>query len=329
MKLVVVTEETIYSGIFEVIFSDLLDNGGKILTRYLNEGNIIRKGLFHLLYKNKVNDHLKGRFEKILKPRYSLIETLDSFEGESTIVLFVNASLQKFYNCDNLLRIKSKYKSASFVLLFVDAVFQPQAQRAFMLSKQKNLFDLIYTFDVNDAEKYGFNFCTMPYSKLNVVSKKGEGIYFCGSEKGRADFLNKVYLRLQEIGIPVDFEVFGNKESSKYAFQIKTNGLKPYREIVAKLQEFNCVLDVVQGGREEQTGLSLRVYEALVYDKVLITNNRNIFGFPLYNPQFMHYIESPSEIQAKWLKVQAEYNYSGQLSPMNLFHELEERLKKD
>lgn len=103
MKTIIVTEETIYSGIFSVMFEDIVLNyDAKIINTYLSEKSRIKKIILNVLYKNKINRFLKGSFEKILKPKFSLVNILDKYKNENILVIFTNASLQKVYSENNL-----------------------------------------------------------------------------------------------------------------------------------------------------------------------------------------------------------------------------------
>lgn len=51
----------------------------------------------------------------------------------------------------------------------------------------------------------------------------------------------------------------------------------PYEKLLMLTQLSNCIFDMTQVG---QTGVTFRYYEAVVYNKKLLTNNREIFNMP-------------------------------------------------
>ena len=55
------------------------------------------------------------------------------------------------------------------------------------------------------------------------------------------------------------------------------NQLIDYNQILDELQKFDTVLEVVQPG---QVGVTLRYYEAITYNKKLITNNEMVKKLP-------------------------------------------------
>ena len=330
MKWCVVAEETIYSEMFEVLFWEAIKEKEVVfLKQYMAETGI-RNRLLDLLYKNKINQYLKSCFEPVLKPKYTLEKFLKENQDLEKTVIFFNGSLQKFYTEERLKRLKKAYPGTHFVLLYVDPLSQKHTFRAQRL-QQAEVFDLIYTFDSEDAEKKGFLYCQTPYSRLTDLpaEKIKKRIYFCGSEKGRADILEAVAKRLEELKLDYQFDVYG-KEKKQSAHKI-TYGLtnyKKYREILSDTLKHQGILDIVQTKNPGQAGLSLRVYEATVYDRILLTNNPNIKNYPLYNPKTMHYFSKPEEIQSAWFDTVCENFYQGELSPVHFLEEIQRQLKR-
>ena len=328
MKTIIVTEETIYSGIFSVMFEDIVLNyDAKIINTYLSEKSGIKKIILNVLYKNKINRFLKGSFEKILKPKFSLVNILDKYKNENILVIFTNASLQKVYSENNLKKIKGQYPKAKFILLFVDSIFQPQAKVAVELA-EKNIFDIVYTYNQEDAKAFGYYYWETPYSTVNEFEKiePSKGVYFCGSDKGRAEFLDKIASVLKNNNINFNFKVFGNKEKAYKNFKVLPVELKDYKEILKDTLEYNCILDIVQESNGEKCGLSLRAYEAVVYKRILITNNPSIKKFKYYDPSYMHFIDNENDIKKEWLTQKVSSNYSGELSPVRFINDIENNL---
>jgi hypothetical protein len=325
MKVIVVAEETIYSSIAEAMFQEIIDvYGAKVLTRYVEEEKF-RKKLFDLLYKNKINRYLRDRFEPVLKPKYSLTESLKQCGEEKVIVIFMNGGLQKFYSENKLNRIKAQYRNACFVLLLIDSSFQPQAQKALELA-QRQVFDLVYTYNKADADRYHFLYYPTPYSRVADASKEPiPGAYFCGSEKGRTALLLQTARQLRKWGIPYRFDVYGDSKNSNAYFAVKRSGYKRYEEVVRDTVAYRCILDLRQESAGVQPGLSLRVFEALAYGRTLITNNPEIRDFPYYDPTCMHLIESPGDIRPEWFAEKGGAPYHGELSPLRFVADIQRR----
>lgn len=325
--IIIVSEETVYSGIFSSMFEELIvSNKAVFINRYLDEKNVFRRKFLNFLYKDRLNSFLKGCFEPILHPKFSITEQLKKYSEEDLIVIFTNASLQKMYSEKNLKSIKLHYPNVRFILLLVDSIFQPQAKRAVELSK-KGVFDLIYTYNKDDAKKLECTYWPTPYSYIPDVVPKvvKKGVYFCGSDKGRAAMLDRIADKFNELGVQYKFEVFGKYRKYKN-FIIEPYKLKDYKEVLNDTLKYSVILDICQESKGEECGLSLRVYESFVYGRTLITNNKKIKDFEYYNSSYMHYISDENDIRLEWFQKESNSSYSNQLSPSHLIDDIYKRI---
>jgi hypothetical protein len=98
-----------------------------------------------------------------------------------------------------------------------------------------------------------------------------------------------------------------------------------YNDVLTKELEAKCILDIVQEG---QIALSLRPYEAVCYNRKLLTNNRTILKFPFYNPQYMQFFEKVNDIDWNWVKedIAVDYHYNGEFSPIRLLEDIKRRI---
>lgn len=320
---IIVTEETLYNDIFRVMFSDCLNLGNVNLcdTYFVDKGK--KNRLERFFYRKSIDRYIGRVIDLAINPQYRLNGFLST--KKMNIVVFMNGSFLKIYNKRRLNKLKKRFPKTIFVLLLVDAAFQLQAIDAV---KNKDQFDYIYTFDMADSRRYGFRFVNTPYSKI-FDCETGTGVYFCGSEKGRIETLTEFATAFKESDIPFTFDVFGNPDKSNEMVKIKNQGYKPYSNIVSNTLNYNCILDIVQHGRKSDSGLSLRVYEALVYNKVLITNNSNILDFKEYNSEFMHYVTTATDIKKEWISQQADYQYDGRFSPVHFFRDIMKQIGID
>lgn len=329
MKYIIISEESNYSSMFKVLFNDLcIKKDNVFLDKYFYQRNKLYLFLMRALYKKEINKYLKSKFEFILRPDFSLIRAIKKYNRENICVIFNNSSVNKYYNEYTLKNIRNKYPNVKFVLYFVDSVFQCKNSNAVKLAKT-GIFDLVYTYSKPDAEKYGYLYYPTPYSKMNNFSQNTiKGIYFCGTEKGRTVLLKNIAAQCKKLGVTYNFDVEGNPDNSNKYFKIREGNIKKYVDVVKDTISYNCILDLTQKSLDgSKPGLSLRVYEALVYDRVLITNNPLIKEFKYYNPKTMHYIENAGDIKKEWVADRVKNNYHNQFSPLNFAKDIEKRLK--
>ena len=95
----------------------------------------------------------------------------------------------------------------------------------------------------------------------------------------------------------------------------------PYEKVIGNILSTNCVLEMVAKGQKVQTA---RYYEAVCYNKKLLTNNPNIKELSFYNPQYMKYFENIEDIDFEWVKRKEtiDYHYNNEFSPNHILKEL-------
>lgn len=147
----------------------------------------------------------------------------------------------------------------------------PVSKSAPIIANANNYCE-VWSFDKKDCEKYGlrFNpqFCVRCFVRSNKGEKKTDAL-FIGGNKGRLEQLLNLEKILQRKGQITDFKIVGyNSERLTY------------REIVERIINTRIIVDFQSAG---QDGLTLRPIEALLYEKKLITNNKNIRNYKFYN----------------------------------------------
>lgn len=83
----------------------------------------------------------------------------------------------------------------------------------------------------------------------------------------------------------------------------------------------NVIIEILQKG---QNGSSLRYFEAVCYNRKLLTNNPNIEKLPFYNPEYMKVFSSSDDIDVEWVKKKGEidYGYDRSFSPYYLLSKM-------
>lgn len=200
-------------------------------------------------------------------------------------------------------------------------------------------WDAIYTFDDEDAKKYSYRrLGNCYYSKhteeeLKHISTKGESdLYYVGSlVPNRKKLIISVYERLKNGKANVEYHLMktGKERYEKFPYEneidyFTTNrGFIPYKQVLASVLNTNTILEIVQA---TQSGPSLRYYEAVCYNKKLLTNNPHIINFPFYDNRYMKVFTKPEDIDVDWVKEEApvDYHYNNEFSPINLLDKVKE-----
>lgn len=187
-------------------------------------------------------------------------------------------------------------------------------------------WDSILTFDPVDAknnnwEYIGFHY----YSKHPVRSTRNldSDLFFAGSIMGpRGKTLLQLLYCFNEKG--VNCKYICPSPDGKLNHPNQPKGLQlirrriPYKHILNKMMGSNCILEVLQEG---QYAPSLRYFEAVCYNKKLLTTNTEIKKYPYYDERFMKVFSQESDIDYEWVKrpEHIDYGYQNEFSPMHLF----------
>lgn len=316
-----IQEESDYNKMLNVMFGDLAK---KYDVFTLVEA--MPRGILHDILRRRKVQKITRRFtyeyyEKLYNLSAKMVELTNDYQR--VIVLFLNSSVMKSRPSYHYLkRIKKQFLNSVWVMYYIDSYRMPQSFFANHLVKS-GLFDQIYSYEDNYGRAI---YWPTPYSKLKKQDKLSQkGVYFCGANKGRLPLLlelseefatRKIPNRIDLVLKPSEIE---HTNLDKYNFNIRRMdaGFYNYEDLIDYMLEYDVILDIVQ---DEQVGLSLRPYEAVVYNKKLLTNNRSIFDFQFYNPQYMFYFEKVSDIN--WSDVfnkhEVDYHYQNEYSPLHL-----------
>ena len=141
-------------------------------------------------------------------------------------------------------------------------------------------FDIIYSYDKVDVEKYKFEFLTNYIFDNEMESEEVTQVAFnISSFDKRFSLLEKLAQYLKENEISYRFIVKKNKSFKHKNIEI----INKYLSLNEVKSYIACSLVLVDLQMNNQVGLSFRIFEALGYNKKLITNNQDIINYDFYN----------------------------------------------
>ncbi len=190
-----------------------------------------------------------------------------------------------------------------------------------------NTWNHVYTFDPLDAKNYGFTYQGFNYySKQEIFIPRipEKDAYFVGGIKGnREKEINSIYRAIAAYGGKCDFNVMVYKNQSYEKIEgihYILGNWTPYEEILKNVANCNTIIEILQEG---QSGASLRYFEAVCYNKKLLTNNPNIVNFPFYDKRYMRIFRDAKEIDPEWVcqRVSIDYHYGNEFSPKKILDE--------
>lgn len=310
------------------VFNDFECDKRVIVTENLRKVNspvlrFIRK--LHL--SKKVNSLVNLPFKKVWSGAF---EGISFDKTKKYIVIFTNASFAPL-TPKYLISLQKKY-NIEYVLFLHDVMgTKPCKDGEFFIERMN--FDYIFSFNKGDALKYNFHYSFLPYSLFHANRDSVSiDLYYAGNAINILDKLHNLYIDSVKHEATAMFRLTRVKRREKKRnTNIIYNERIPYCEVIKEMIRSNCILEYIR--YSEQTDSTLRYYEAVCYNKKLLTNNKNVVNLPFYNPDYIHVFEKPEDIDWDWVKkrIHVDYHYDGRFSPTHLIDniiELEEEKER-
>lgn len=195
----------------------------------------------------------------------------------------------------------------------------------FTIEYLKKQFDMVITYHVAEAQKFGFEWHPFPYRKTELPSVAVDiDVFYVGNAKDRLHLIHSVFLKLHKEGIKCEFIV--NRVAEEDQLQgyegITYNHRLTYKECMEKMMGCRCILDICQENDES----ALRFAEAVVYNKRLLVNETSRRTSPYYNEKNIQFFTDADSIDINWLKesVEVDYGYQGDFSVESMLDQIDE-----
>lgn len=173
--------------------------------------------------------------------------------------------------------------------------------------EKRIFFDKMYTFDYQNAEE-NKEFIHLP--NFNYLEKTDD---YCTIKNKAFIILSECNYRLELLKKIADFLL--EKKIQNFEFIVYSKEEKEFHpnittictplsleQIEEKMKTSEVLIDLV---REQQSGLSFRIFEAMAMQKKLVTNNKNVKKYDFYDPNNILVIEKDfSEISSQFLETQ-------------------------
>ncbi|WP_299245113.1 hypothetical protein [uncultured Aquimarina sp.] len=198
--------------------------------------------------------------------------------------------LNKNGHQDKILIIKGDFLNPDFIKKirpYTDNLlgfFNDNYKRSPKIAKIYNEFDKAFSFEKDDVERFNFSFITNFIYKEELSSEETlEQEVFNISSSGKRDVvIQNIARALDKIDINYKIVIVGKNEGhtddTHILYTKKTMDLQQVESLIA---QSNVLLDV---HRENQSGLTFRVFESMGFSKKLITTNKDIATYDFYNP---------------------------------------------
>ena len=252
------------------IISDLQSKG--ITSEHINFGEYK-----HPSFGSKVKNFfykvfLKKNLKKIRRQEY-IIEKLDAL-GKQDQILVINPDLiEKKYH------LQIKAYTTKYIAYLYDSMARYPVHHLL-----DGVFDEIYSFDSDDVTTYNFkkttNYNYLEKRPFHWIEKPNYQLFYLASYDNRVDFLTQIAEKLNQLQVTFRFIVVTKKVSDLPWIELRKERINQ-EDLADFYNQTNVILDLV---RDQQSGLSFRIFEAMAYQKKIITSNASVKEYDFYNP---------------------------------------------
>lgn len=261
-------------------------------------------------YSYKINEYVNLPFKNIWYKKFAKDLGLDKNASQSILILYDRNILGGEQNF--LEYIKKNYPNTKLIYMFTNIVKFTGAQEKNYVHHLKKWYDIVFAFDPIDAQKYGFEYSPLIYDADEKYINKNKkyvpsNIFYVGQAKDRLNLLISTFEKLKLMNIKLDFNIVKvPEEKQKYCEEITYNKLLSYDEVLHRINNSTCLVDIIQG---ESAGLTIKNCEAICYNKKLITTNKHIKDYPFFDSRFIRVIESINDIDLDFFEQNTEVFY--------------------
>ena len=121
-----------------------------------------------------------------------------------------------------------------------------------------------------------------------------------GRAKDRLNEILSLYKRLHDASVNCMFYLVGVPKDKRVNIgNIVYGDYLPYRKVLELVKGTKCMVEILQHNTESET---LRVFEAITYNKKLITNNKHLVKKEYYSPDKIQIFDYIDEINIDFIK---------------------------
>ena len=287
-------------------------------------GSTSLTGLAGTINRIHTSVSLNSKFDLPMKSVWykGYVKNIPVSDNEQYILLFCESN-RLSYDQNFVRWVKNYFKAAKTVFFFMNSVVQLPRGRVEYVDRT---FDYVVSYDKNDCKKYGWHYYCGVYCKSNnVVENDSEyDVFFIGRNKNRIEELKSAYSYFSSLGLRCDFYIIDVPSAYVDNCGIHYNQMLAYDEVLRKVQNSRILYENVQNN---QSGCTLRTYEAIAYKKLLVTNNLTLKETRLFDDYNMAFYNRINELDIDFVRNYA-YKPNGisskDLSPILFIRFLEE-----
>ena len=225
--------------------------------------------------------------------------------------------------------LKKKYPNSKTVVLLRD-IFSTKPDFMQVFHEHSELFDLWMSFDQQESLNYSMLHFDEFESKIHVPKSNNyplSDVFFAGQAKDRLPRLLKAYEILTKAGLKCSYYLTGvpDKDRVELPGVVYSDRFMQYSEMLYHTVNARCVLEINQ---EKAVGYTSRFLEAVMFNKLLITDNESVKESVFYNPDYIQIIDDVNNIDPLFVNriEQIDFDYKDEFSPVHLVKKIDKEL---
>lgn len=247
------------------------------------------KGILKLIHRIHMSPKTNSIFKLPLKKLWYRKYFNNKFSEQRPICFVFDTCLLQLYNYyDYVIFLKNNYPLSKTVLFYQDLIktfrisFRPDMARVY--------FDYLISYDKSDASFYNIAYHPTVSSPITVnvpiPDNYKSDVYCLAQAKTRLPLYVDICNFLMKKGVSCKFflaRVPMNERTPHDGITYLDSPMS-YIENLKYVMNTNCILEIMQ---DEAVGYTLRLWEAILYDKKLLTNNDSVKESPFYNDNYI------------------------------------------
>ena len=291
---------------------------------YQGFNGVFSRIIVKLFYSEKVNRVVRTPFSSYVFPHIFT----NVFKENKPLCFIFFGHWYRLINSSYIPYLRKKYPDMKCVLYMQDLV---NKSLGIDMESLREKMDVIITYDKGESMRYGIEYYPTPMSCLKIQNDNDiahSDFYFCGKPKERYYILKDLYNVLKSKGYSCDFIIIGDvKEEDKVDGIRYQNTTFDYFENLRHVTKTKCVIEIMQEGAN---GYTPRLWEAIVNDKHLLTNNKEVANYEYFDDKKIHILSNCSSIDLSWVNypIYYEHDVKEKLSPINFLKHVEKLLQR-
>lgn len=228
---------------------------------------------------------LKQNPKKIKRQEY-ILETLTQL-GKQDQILVINPDL-----IDKKYHLEIKKHTDKYIAYLYDSMARYPVEHLL-----DGVFDSIFSFDPDDVKQFNFqkttNYIYLDKQPLRFLETPKYQAFYIGTRDSRLRLLKEIaqkldFLKISYLFIIVEKKNWKKKIAALFLKDKEINAIQYRKHRVRQedmgsfYEQTNVIVDLV---RDQQSGLSFRIFEAMAFQKKIITSNISIKEYDFYDPK--------------------------------------------